>query len=133
MGTSADPPNRLVLVADDFPELRHVFALALGRVGVTALTAASGEEAVAAFRERHAEIDLVLLDVCLAGNLDGPRTLLALRQIDPTVRCCFITAHGGDHDDQSLLALGAARVFPKPFQLDDLLDEIRRLLGLHEG
>jgi two-component system, OmpR family, response regulator len=133
MGAQPDRTNRLVLVADDVPEVRHVIELALARDGLTVLPVSSGEEAIEAFSKHHEAIDLVLLDVRMAGKLDGPWTLLALQKIDPNVRCCFITAHGGEYDDESLLALGAARVFPKPFQLDDLLAEIRRLLGLGEG
>jgi DNA-binding NtrC family response regulator len=128
MGAQDNRPNRLVLVVDDVPELRHIYELALASAGVTALPAASGEEAVAKFGRHHEEIELVLLDVRLAGNLDGPGTLLALQKIDPKVRCCFVTA-GGGHDDARLLALGAVRVFPKPFRLDEFLDEIGRLLG----
>ena len=54
------------------------------------------------------------------------------------LRCCFITAHGGEYDDVSLLALGAARIFPKPFHLDDLVQKARLVddspwLGLYDA
>jgi DNA-binding response OmpR family regulator len=68
------------------------------------------------------------LDVVMPG-LGGPATLLALRERDPSLPCCFMTGEAGGHTPAGLLALGARRVFPKPFRLDELAAELWRLLG----
>jgi CheY-like chemotaxis protein len=94
----------------------------------TAWLASGGEEALALYREHRGEVALALLDVVMPG-LGGPATLLALRGLTPSLPCCFMTEQAGGDTPAGLLALGARRVFPKPFRLDDLAAELWRLLG----
>ena len=65
------------------------------------------------------------LDVRMPDQ-DGPAILHALRQINPAVRCCFMTGDSGDYSQAELLATGALDVLPKPFHS---LEEIARRLG----
>jgi DNA-binding response OmpR family regulator len=121
---SASPSLPGVLVVDDDPQVRDFLGLALPRLGFTAWLAAGGEEAVALFREHRQGISLALLDVCMPG-LDGPGTLKALRGLEPSLRCWFMTAEPGGHTAAGLLALGAERVFLKPFSLAELAASLR--------
>ena len=98
---SDSPARPGVLVVDDDPHVRNLLGLALPRFGFTAWLAAGAEEALALSREHRGEVALALLDVVMPGP-DGPATLLAL---------------------------GARRVFLKPFPLDELAAELWRLLG----
>jgi CheY-like chemotaxis protein len=114
-GPPGDEPRRPeALVVDDERVLRTLLEHALRRQGFTVRLAAGGQEAAEAYRQHHDTIDIVLLDVHMPG-LDGPATLAALRQIDPHVRCCFMSGDTSGPVEATLLALGAARVFPKPF------------------
>jgi CheY-like chemotaxis protein len=72
-----------------------------------------GGRAVELYRLLHHEIDLILLDVQMPG-LDGPATLRALKEVDPGVRCCFMTNNFTTYTEQQLLAEGALRVLLKP-------------------
>ena len=62
-------------------------------------------------------------------GLDGPATLLALRELDPSLPCCFMTGETGGQTPADLLALGARCVFLKPFGLDELAAALWGLLG----
>jgi DNA-binding response OmpR family regulator len=115
-------------VVDDDPHVRNLLGAALPRFGFTAWLASGGEEALSLLAERRGEVALALLDVVMPG-LDGPATLLALRGLAPSLRCCFMTGEPGSHGTAGLLALGAERVFLKPFPLDELAAELWRLLG----
>jgi DNA-binding response OmpR family regulator len=115
-------------VVDDDPHVRNLLGLALPRFGLAAWLASGGEEALSLFEEHRGEIALALLDVVMPG-LDGPATLLALRGVDPSLPCCFMTGEAGGQTPDGLLALGARRVFLKPFRLDELAAELWRLLG----
>jgi CheY-like chemotaxis protein len=75
---------------------------------------ASGEEALEFYREHAPSIGFVMLDVLMPG-LSGPRTLTALRRVNPDLRCCFMTGWSG-----GLLRVGATRVFAKPINLNEL-------------
>ncbi len=94
-----------VLLADDEPAIRNVLALALRAQGFAVRAAAGGHEAVAAYREHRAAIDVVLLDVQMP-DLDGPGALAELRRIDPAVRCCLMSGNPGAYTAEMLRAAG---------------------------
>jgi CheY-like chemotaxis protein len=121
---------REVLVVDDDGDVRLVVCLLLRSHGLAVREAAGGAEAVALYREHRGSVGLVLLDVRMPG-LDGPRTLALLRDVDPTVRCCFLTGGSGDYSDDDLLALGALRVFHKP--VSSYAELARTLEGIIRG
>jgi DNA-binding NarL/FixJ family response regulator len=62
-------------------------------------------------------------------RLDGPGALAQIRPIAPQVRCCFLSGHAAHYGADHLLALGPARVFDKPFDLDDLIETLGELCG----
>jgi CheY-like chemotaxis protein len=103
-----------ILVVDDEQIIRQLLYTVLRRQGFNVWLAASGDEAVQVYAAHQAEIDLVLLDVRMPGP-DGPATLAALRQRSATLRCCFMSGDLGGVTKEELLALGAERVFIKPF------------------
>ncbi len=118
------PPT--VLVVDDEPAILALLAEVLGRAGFVVVTAGGGEEAVAAYR--RGRIDLVLLDVRMAP-WNGPWTLCELRRLDPRVRAAFMSGDAGGYTADDLLALGALRVFAKPFgSSDGLVAALRELI-----
>lgn len=119
-----DSPNSEILVVEDEEQVRRMLAMALGHYGFTVLLAGCGAEAVELYRQHHDGIAVVLLDVQMDG-LDGPGTLAALQEINPEVRCCFMSGHTGQYTSEGLLAMGAAHVLPKPFSS---LDQLARTL-----
>jgi CheY-like chemotaxis protein len=114
---------RPVLVVDDDPAVLRVVELLVGRLGFPVLAAGDGSAAVGLFREYAGGVAAVLLDVRMPG-MDGPATLARLREIDPAVRCYFVTGGGGGRTDADLIALGAAGVIRKPVRLDHLADAL---------
>ena len=120
-----DPQRPQVLVVDDEALIRKLLSRMLNDQGLTALLAASGEEAIDLYRKHGARIALVLLDVQLPG-LNGPQTLAALQQLNPDVRCCFMSGDTGAYSIPQLLATGALRFLSKPFLN---LAEVKRTLS----
>jgi CheY-like chemotaxis protein len=104
---------KTILIAGNAPALRRFLDFALHQGGFTVLLAADGQEAIALYKKKTGAVDLVLVDVRLPG-MDGPQTLRQLQQIDPAVKCCFLTGGTGDYEVGELLALSAIAVFPKP-------------------
>jgi CheY-like chemotaxis protein len=128
---SSVQPTRGVLVVDDEAAIRAMLRSGLHLFGLPVWSAGSGPEALAVYREHAGAIGAALLDVLLPGQ-DGPQTLQALRALDPKLPCCFMSGHTGRYTEEDLLALGAARVFRKPFHLDDLAYTLRQLVGVPE-
>jgi CheY-like chemotaxis protein len=114
-------------VVDDHGPVRNMLRAVLEWHGFRVLTAADGEEAVALYPEHAAEIAVVLLDVRMPG-MDGPRTLDALRRVNPDVVACFMSGDLGDYELADLFGRGARHVFEKPFNLDELARALRALV-----
>jgi CheY-like chemotaxis protein len=67
-------------------------------------------------------------------DMDGPRTLGALREIDPHVCCAFMSGDTGDYTVEQLLALGAFDVLQKPFaSLSTLVRILWEVGGQRQG
>jgi CheY-like chemotaxis protein len=103
-----------VLVVDDVVAIGKMLDLALSRDGFAVKLATTGHEAIELYRKHHDEIALVLMDVQMPG-MDGPATLAILQQINPELRCCFMSGSTGKYSSQELLDMGAVHVMMKPF------------------
>ena len=122
------PPDSrpTVLVVDDDETVRNLLRITLKRQGFEVCLAASGMEALSLCKNLTTTFAVVLLDVRMPG-LDGPQTLTELQRITPNLACCFMTGDPGIYDTTALLGLGAAAVFTKPFQLNQLVEVLRQL------
>src|SRR5438874_3283276 len=116
------PQRPCVLVVDDEARIRAWLSVALPQNGFQVKLAADGEEALGIYRSSAPKIALVLLDVLMPG-MDGPRTLQALQSVNPKVCCCFLNERNV-YSQPELLALGAARVFPKMPSLPELVQSL---------
>ena len=72
------------------------------------------------------EFDLVVSDIRMPG-FTGLDVLAALREADWAMPVIMITAFGDKETHSEARRLGAARVFDKPFDLDELLKAVAEL------
>jgi CheY-like chemotaxis protein len=98
-----------ILVVDDEPGVRGVLNIAMRQQGFAMWVATNGQEALDLYWRHHKTIDVVLMDVRMPG-LDGPQTLAALQQLNPQIRCCFMSGDLGCYTAERLQNLGAAAV-----------------------
>jgi anti-anti-sigma factor len=115
-----------ILVVDDDIGVLSVMTAFLKRDGFGVLCADHSHQAIESFHRNMDRIAAVLLDVQMPG-IDGPHTLMALRKLSPSVQCCFMTGDPGLYGEQSLLELGAARIFRKPFAFTEVIDALNQL------
>jgi len=124
-----EPTSRArILVADDHQDTRDLLFLILKTEGYDVALAADGEEALAAYRERPA--DVVLLDMVMPRK-DGVTTVRELRAEFPTVT---IVAMSGDaaawHDALAeAREAGAQLTLRKPLEPWVLLRALEGLLA----
>ena len=114
-----------LLVVDDEKSIRDVLAQVLGYEGYEVVTAASGGEALTAFRSRP--FDLVLLDVKMQG-IDGLDTLAQLKAQDDDARVVMISGHGTIATAVQAVKQGAFDFLEKPLDADRLLVTVERAL-----
>ncbi|HEX5063197.1 MAG TPA: response regulator [Kofleriaceae bacterium] len=125
------PRNRgVVLVVDDEPVVRTATARLVEQLGLTAVTAADGEQAVEVYKQRQKEVVLVLLDMMMP-KMDGPTTYRALRKLGRTP-VLLVSGYAADLAAQDLLDTGADGFLEKPYTAEQLGAEIDRILGRAE-
>jgi two-component system cell cycle sensor histidine kinase/response regulator CckA len=117
----------LILVAEDEDLVRVQVERILRRAGYTVLQANNGRRAVELFRERPAEIDLLILDVVMP-ELDGWRAYLLMEELKPDVKVLFTTGYAADVLPQDFGSRGA-RLLSKPYKPQRLLEQVRELLN----
>lgn len=131
--TTADPVLPLrspgILVVDDDPGILALLALVLRDHGFQVLLATDGTEAVDLYSNKHAQIDLVLIDVMM-GVMHGPQAMAAIKQINPQVRFCFMSGYPDQWIAQDLIDAGAAHVFQKPFSILGTVQVLKDMVGL---
>ncbi len=116
-----------VLVVDDEDALRMILTRELRKRGFDVYSSDSGYEAVEMYCRSPVRVDVVLMDVNMPGT-SGPDALDAILAVDPSVRCCFMTADLRPGRHAALLARGAAAVFDKPFaSVKDVCETLKQI------
>ena len=117
-------PN--VLVVEDDEPVRRLIASILEQGGYAVTTARHGAEALAFVRE--CEPQLILLDVSMPV-LDGPSFAREYARITPRpAPVVLLTALSGHEAAGHADRVNAAGFLIKPFEIDDLLDIVGRLI-----
>ncbi|MGE5247332.1 MAG: ATP-binding protein [Verrucomicrobiota bacterium] len=129
---TAHPGTGQVLLADDEPDVRAVVRSMLESLGYSVLEAGDGREAVELFRQRHAEIDLVLLDLVMP-RLSGEGALAEMRRIAPAVRAVLASGYDESGRIDEILASGFGGFLQKPFRRKELGEKIGEVLAAAPG
>lgn len=117
-----------LLIVDDNPTIREMFALALGEAGFSVVMADDGYTGLeCARRERP---DLIITDVEMP-NLDGIQMIQRLRQ-DPELESIPVVVISAMHTGVLMRAVasGANEVVQKPVPLSTLIIIARQILGM---
>lgn len=123
----ADSPKR-VLICDDDPVILRLIEVNLELEGYDVLTAHHGEEA---FEIASRELpDLVILDIMMP-RLDGYQTCQKLKEQSSTegIPIVFLSAKAQQSDIEKGKSFGVSEYLTKPFDPNDLLDVVERLVG----
>lgn len=118
-----------ILVVDDNEDICSFISAALEGAGYEVRTAAEGAEALALQRERRA--DLLITDIFMPGQ-EGIETLWRCKAEFPQTKIIAMSAGGDAKIKLEVLPaaalIGADATLRKPFDADQLLDTVRRVL-----
>jgi DNA-binding NtrC family response regulator len=115
-----------VLIVEDRDSLRRMLERALGQEGYRVETAADGDRGRE--RARQGSFDLVLTDLKLPGA-SGLEVLAASRESHPRVPVVVMTAYGTVQAAVEAMKLGAIDFLEKPVEIDELFALVRSLVG----
>jgi len=116
-----------IMMVDDDASIRRIAQIGLTGVGkFEVVLASSGAQALELFVSEKP--DLILLDVMMPG-MDGPATLLKLRELDllSRVPVIFMTAKVQKQEVEGYRLLGACGVISKPFDPMTLSAEVQEI------
>ena len=116
-----------ILIVDDHPIVRDGLRRLLGaETAAEVWEAASGREALGAFRGQRP--DLVILDLNLP-DIGGLEIIARLRAVDPGARILVLSMHEDRIHVTRALQAGAAGYVSKNIPPDELLRAVRRVAG----
>ena len=120
------------LVVDDDEGSRELISSTLSRAGIRILEAKDGPEAIQLFERWNAEIGVVVLD-CTMPGFSGERVFEALREIRTDVQIILVSGYSRERVADALLERGADAFLQKPFEPDELIKALKKLVKLDAG
>jgi two-component system cell cycle sensor histidine kinase/response regulator CckA len=120
-GASGESRESILLVEDE-PAVRQLFATALTRAGYRVFEARNGQEALKVFDEHGDAIDLLLTDMRMP-YMGGGELAQVLRSRRKTLRLICISGYPGAVESEL-----TEDFLAKPFSREDLLAKVREVL-----
>jgi two-component system chemotaxis response regulator CheY len=120
--------SKTILSVDDSPSMRLLVKMTLSGAGYDVVEAVDGKDALA--KARTGGIHMVLTDLNMP-NMDGLALIRELRGMAAFkgVPIVFLTTESDAQKKSEAKAAGATGWIVKPFQQDQLLGVVRKVLG----
>jgi two-component system alkaline phosphatase synthesis response regulator PhoP len=119
-----------VLLVEDEESLVSALTLNLELEGYHLVSARDGHTALDKFRNQH--FDLAILDVMIP-QMDGFAVCQTVRLEGNTTPILFLSAKGSGKDRVEGLKIGGDDYLTKPFDLEELLLRVRKLIKRHDS
>jgi DNA-binding response OmpR family regulator len=125
------PEKQRILLVDDDPSIRNLYAKALSQAGFLVKTAENGKTASEVLEQFQP--DLIILDLVMPEQ-EGIGTLLQVQKKNPHVPVLAISGAMGANEYLSVAnILGARRTLEKPIKAERLVQTVRGLLAEAKG
>jgi len=99
----------------------------LERLGYRVIVAQTGDEALALYEKRRAEIDLVILDMIMPG-MGGGTVFDRIRVIDPQAAVLLSSGYSLNGQALEIMKRGCRGFIQKPFSIEQLKQKISEIL-----
>jgi PAS domain S-box-containing protein len=119
--------SETILLVDDEEILRDIGKDILEKFGYTVLLAADGESAVELYRENPEDISLVILDIVMPG-MGGKKCLEEILKMNPQAKVVMASGYSINGRVKEVLDGGARAFIKKPYELKQMLAEVRKVL-----
>ncbi len=124
--TAAPKGTETVLVVEDQDGIRDIVRESLRRNGYTVLIAVDGNDALQIANSYPDPIHLLITDLVMP-NIGGRELAQRLTPLRPQMKVLFMSGYS-EHSALDIEEAGSATVLQKPFSLDALARNVRRLL-----
>lgn len=124
MTSSANPT---ILVVEDNGALRRLMKRTLADSGYLVLEAGNASHGLEVFRAEPRSVDLAVIDMVMPG-MSGLDLAAELERQRPGMKILYISGYSTSVAIESISHRSPDRVLLKPFQAQDLVDRVHRLL-----
>lgn len=114
-----------ILVADDDPVIRKLFASRLAKEGYAVTVAADGSEAAELLE--LAPFDVVITDLVMPGDIGGIELLNFAKEKNYEIEVIVITAHSSVDTAVDAMKKGAVDYLEKPVNFDELFLRLEKI------
>jgi CheY-like chemotaxis protein len=115
------------LIADDSGVMRAILQFMIEKCGHRVVAQAKdGEDAVLQCRGQNP--DAVALDAIMKGA-DGLSAMLEIKKMNSAVKTFILVEAGQTNEEQQARQSGANGILQKPFDLNKVSEEIKRVMG----
>ena len=115
-----------ILVIDDDAEIRALLRQMLERSGYEVMDAPDGVEGIRLYREKPA--DLVITDIGMP-DISGKDVARIIKKANPETKVVLCSGWGVQLDETEMKQLGVEVVITKPFDRENIIATINRILG----
>lgn len=118
-----------ILIVDDEENVARLLSKVFAKEGFVTYTAADANAALALIERHH--VDILLTDIKMP-EISGIELLKKVKKIDSSIKVVLMTAFATLDTAIEALKMGARDYITKPFNLEDVLDSINKILGNSE-
>jgi CheY-like chemotaxis protein len=112
--SNPEKSTKEILVVDDEEMVLKSTEEVLLSAGYRVISCSNAESAINAFKRRHKEIGLVLLDMRMPDK-SGKELYFDLKKIDPKLKVIIVSGYCSDKDVQEMLDDGVLKYIQKPY------------------
>lgn len=119
--------GELILVVDDVEEQCEIASRILNKLGYSAISVLSGEEAVDYMKDNSA--DLLVLDMIMDPGIDGLETYKRILELHPGQKAIIASGFSETERVKEAQRLGAGKYIKKPYALEKIGLAVKEELG----
>ena len=119
--------GEIILIVDDIDSQREIVIKMLEKLGYSAISVSSGEEAIE-YLKLH-EVDLIILDMIMDPGINGLETYERILEKNPNQKAIIASGFAETKDVQKAQQLGAGKYIRKPFTIENLGIIVKEELG----
>jgi DNA-binding response OmpR family regulator len=118
--------KKKILITDDEIKLAEAMKIRFENVGYEVVLAVNGEEGIE--KAKAEKPDLIIMDIAMP-KMDGYTAVKLIKKDESTKHIPIIMVTGKDQMEEIFIMEGVKEYVVKPFEFDNLIEKITRLLG----
>ncbi|HCI81743.1 MAG TPA: hypothetical protein DHW02_18860 [Ktedonobacter sp.] len=117
-----------ILVVEDDPDLRFLMKEVLGDSGFNVMSASDGVEGLQTYEDNRSDIALIVADL-MTPKMKGKELYDRVQAMSKGMKFLFVSGYQANQISQNFVLDKGFEFLPKPFDLDELVEKVRKILA----